>query len=163
MLPLSLLIIPIYIIWLRIGLLNTLFGLVICSMTFAVPVCVLMLQAFFRAIPENIEDAALIDGCNRTQVMQHIILPLALPGLIASAVFAYLIAWDNYIFGVTLISTNLKWIYSVGMANAFIGMLSIQWNQLMAASIIGTLPPVILFFLVQRNLIQGLTRGAIKG
>jgi len=163
MFPLPMLLISYYIIFLRIGLLNTYTGLVLSYTSFALPFCIWMLKGFFDQIPKELEEAALIDGCSRLQALKRVILPLALPGVLAVGVFSFLVAWDEFIFALTLMARDHMRTLPPGIILSFVGQFAIRWEDMMASSVIITVPVVIAFLLLQRYLVQGLTSGAIKG
>lgn len=162
MFPLVLLLISFYIMFSKLGLLNTHIGLIIAHTSFALPLCTWILKGFFDKIPKEIEEAALIDGCSSLQVILRVTFPLALPGIFAVAIFAFLTSWDEYLFALTLIATDQTRTLPPGIVLTFVGQFEIRWSDMMAASIIATLPVAILFLLSQRLLIEGLTTGALK-
>jgi multiple sugar transport system permease protein len=163
MFPLTLLLISFYIFFARIGLLNTRTGLIVINTSFALPFCVWMLKGFFDRIPQEIEEAAMIDGCGTLQALVQVVLPMALPGIFAVAVFSFMVAWDEYLFALTLIGHDPFRTLPPGIVLSFVGQFEIRWGDMMAASIIATVPVLIIFLFFQRYLIQGLTEGAVKG
>ena len=162
MMPPLVLVIPLYIIFRALALSDSLTGLALANFAFALPVCVWMLRAIFDSIPEDIEEAARIDGCSYTQVLVRITAPLALPGFVATGIFAFLTSWDEFMFSRTVITATEKWVASIGLSS-FIGIYLTPWDQTMAAAALFTLPPVILFLLVQRYFVAGLSAGGVKG
>ena len=104
----------------------------------------------------------MIDGCSRTSAFLRVILPLSTPGLVATAIFSFLVAWNEFLFAVVLTSTPNMYLVTVGIASN-IGQFRVQWNDLMAASVLATLPTIILYAFLERYLVQGLTAGAVKG
>lgn len=162
MFPLPMLLISYYIIFRRFGLLNTYSGLVLSYTSFALPFCIWMLKGFFDRIPRELEEAALIDGCSRLQALRRVILPLSLPGILAVGVFSFLVAWDEFIFALTLMARDEMRTLPPGIILSFVGQFAIRWEDMMAASVIITVPVVVAFLILQRYLIQGLTAGAIK-
>jgi multiple sugar transport system permease protein len=162
MFPLSVLIIPIYIIISRIKLYNTFAGLIISYLAFALPFCIWYLRSYFEKIPIEIEEAALIDGCTRPQILSKIIAPLSLPGIVATAFFAFLTSWDEFLFALTLTNRNNMRTVPPGLVISFVGEFGYRWPEMMAASLTISLPVVILFLLFSRYIISGLTEGSIK-
>jgi multiple sugar transport system permease protein len=162
MLPAPLLLIPIYIIFSKIHIGNTLFGLIVVNVAFSIPLCVMMLRSFFDTIPNELEDAAIVDGCTRMGAFFKIHLPLIIPGTVATSIFSFLIAWDEFFAANTLINSERNWVASVGLST-FIGETIVSWDQIMAAATIFTIPPIILFLLIQKYLVAGLTAGSVKG
>jgi ABC-type glycerol-3-phosphate transport system permease component len=161
MLPGSLLIVPLYFIMRDYHLLNTHFGLVIAYTTFAVPFCTWMLKGYFDSVSQSIDEAASVDGANRWTTFIRIILPLTLPGLVVTGIFSFLTSWNEFMFAQTFLSDYSKWTLSVGIAS-FQGQYVVNWDYLMAGSVITTLPIVIAFWLLQKHLVSGMTAGAVK-
>lgn len=162
MLPTTLLVIPLFVIMRRLNLINSIYSVALADLVFVVPFAAWMLKGYFDSIPRELEEAAWIDGCNRVQSMFWIVLPLAVPGIAASLLFGAILAWDEYVFARTFITSENAWTVTVGLAS-FKGEYVTYWNEIMAASLIGTLPIVIVFLIVERYLIGGLTAGALKG
>lgn len=161
MMPPVILMIPLFKIFRQLGLVDKLSGLVVANFIFALPVTIWMLKSIFDTIPVEIEEAALIDGCNRMQVLWRITGPLSVPGFVAAGIFAFIAAWDEFMFTRTVITDPDNWVGSVGIVS-FIGEWSTPWDQIMASASLFTIVPVFLFLLVQRYFIAGLT-GGIKG
>jgi len=162
MMPPVLLLVPYFILFRELGLLDGLLGLILANFAWALPVSAWLMKAAFDGVPHDLEEAALIDGCTRFSAIWRIALPLALPGIAASAVFAFISAWDEYFFARTLIADSSKWVVAVGLGS-FVGDYSVSWQQVMAVATISTLPPAILFMLVQRAFVSNLSAGAVKG
>jgi multiple sugar transport system permease protein len=162
MMPGVLLIIPIYVVFLKLGLLDTLSGLVVAYTTFSLPFCVWMLRSYFMGIPVELEESALVDGCTRLGALWRITLPLSLPALVATSMFAFVLAWDELIFAVALTNSQSVRVVSAGLAGFNTGY-TIPTADLMAASAVSTLPVLLLFLFTQRYLLSGLTAGAVKG
>ncbi|MFC4598721.1 carbohydrate ABC transporter permease [Cohnella hongkongensis] len=161
MLPGSLLIIPLYLIMKEYQLLNSHFGLVIAYATVAVPFCTWMLKGYFDGISTAIDEAASIDGAGRWTTFVRVILPLTLPGLVVTAVFSFLTSWNEFMFAQTFLSDYGKWTLSVGIAS-FQGQYVVNWDYLMAGSVMTTIPIVLVFWLLQKHLVNGMTAGAVK-
>lgn len=162
MMPPLVLIIPLYTIFIGLGLTDTLFGLVLGNFAFALPVVMWMMKSIFDSIPIEIEEAARVDGASWPYILVRITMPIALPGLVATGIFTFLNGWDEFMFARTIVSSADKWVGTVGLAS-FIGVYVTAWDQILAAATIFTLPPVILFLLVQKYFIAGLGAGAVKG
>lgn len=162
MLPGTLFMLPIYITFSRLGLINSYAGCMIAFTTFALPICMWMLKGYFDSVPAEVEQAAHIDGCTRLGALFRVVLPLALPGYVCTAIFAFINSWNEYMMSFVLMTQSSRWLMSNGLAS-FIGEFTTPWNTIMAAAFVYTLPPVILFMLLQKYLVQGLTAGAVKG
>lgn len=162
MLPGTLFMLPIYITFSKMGIINTYLGCMIAFTTFSLPICMWMLKGYFDSVPVEIEQAAHIDGCTKLGALFRVVLPLALPGYVCTAIFAFINSWNEYMMSFVLMTQSSKWLMSNGLAS-FIGEFTTPWNTIMAAAIVYTLPPVILFMLLQKYLVQGLTAGAVKG
>lgn len=162
MLPTTLLVIPIYIIMRRLGLLNTPYSVVLANLVYIVPFSAWMLKSYFDSIPRDLEEAAWMDGCSRTSALFRIVIPLAAPGIAATMLYGAILAWDEFIFARTFLTSNQTWTITLGLSS-FKGEYVTYWNDIMAASLIGTIPIVIIFLLTERYLITGLTAGSVKG
>ncbi len=162
MLPETLLIIPYFQLMASVGLLNSYLALILAYSSFALPFSVWMLIGFFRSIPRDIDEAAKIDGASSLQTFLLVILPLARPGLVAVALFTFLIAWNSYLWALVLTTDASMHVLSVGVAN-MVGEYRVQWNELMAAAVIAAVPVMLLFSLLERHLVNAITSGAVKG
>ncbi len=161
MLPGSSILIPLFQVIRNLGLLDTHFGMILIYTGFAIPFCTWLLNGYFRAIPEDLEQAALIDGCNRFELLWRIILPLAAPAVVAVGTFAFLLSWNEFLFAYVFTKAKALTI-PVGLRAAFLGQYVNKYDQLFAASLIFSLPPIALFATLQRYFVQGLTAGAVK-
>ena len=167
LIPGSMFLLPIYMgfVWLGqhtfIDLLDTRLGMVIVYTAFFTPVAIYFMRSFFLAIPRDLEEAAMVDGCTPFGAFVRVVLPNAAPGLVATFVYAFLFAWDELLFAAALTQTHAEPL-SVGIRN-FIGNYSQEYAQLMAAGVVSTLPVLLAFFATQRWLVRGLTAGAVKG
>lgn len=159
--PGVLLLIPLYGMMTETGLIDRLVALVIINVTLAAPFAVWMLQAFFGTIPLELEEAAALDGANRVQIILRVLLPLAAPGVASVAIFAFIMAWTEYMFASVLIISDARRTVPVGLAG-IIGQYQIDWGLLLAGATLTALPVLILFSLVGRNFVEGLTAGAVK-
>jgi ABC-type glycerol-3-phosphate transport system permease component len=162
MLPGSLIIIPIYVIYRDLQLLDSLWGLALGYVTFNLPFCIWILKGFFDGIPVDLEEAGLVDGCNRLSAMFRITLPLVLPGTVATFMFAFISAWADYVFALTVLNRTENFTYAIGLA-ALKGEWQTPWNEIMAGSFLSILPVFFLFLFLQRYLLAGLTAGGVKG
>ncbi|GEM85484.1 carbohydrate ABC transporter permease [Meiothermus granaticius] len=162
MFPLVLLIAPLYRIFAELHLLNTWLGLILIYTAFNVPFAAFLMQNFFDGIPQELEEAARIDGCTRFQALLRVVLPLTLPGLVATIGFVFVGAWAELLFALMFInSDNLK-TFPVGLL-FFISKFNVDWGNMTAAAALGLIPVLVFFALIQRYLIGGLTTGATKG
>ena len=159
--PGVILLVPIYLLFAKINLLNSYFALIIVNVLFATPFAVWMLKAFFKLIPNEIEEAAHIDGATRFTVIFKIIIPLASPGIASVAIFCFIISWTEYLFASILISgDNLKTL-PVGLAG-IVGQYQIDWGFLLSGAVLASLPVIILFLFIGKYFVSGLTEGAVK-
>lgn len=161
MMPPLVLIIPIYTIFIQLGLTDTLFGLMLGNFAFSLPVVIWMMKSIFDSIPFEIEEAARVDGASWPYILAFVTLPIALPGLVATGIFTFLNGWDEFMFARTIVTSVDKWVGTVGLAS-FIGSYVTPWDQILSAATIFSFPPVVLFLLVQRYFIAGLGAGAVK-
>jgi multiple sugar transport system permease protein len=162
MFPLAVLLIPIYLIIRDLRLLNTYWALILANLAFALPFAVWFLRSYFETIPIELEEAALIDGCTRLQALWAVIVPLAMPGVLASAFFTFLLAWDEYLMALTLTNRNSARTLPPGLIISYVGEFGYRWPEMMAASLVVVLPIIVVFAFFSRHLIRGLTEGAIK-
>ena len=160
MLPGSLVIIPFFIMFSKIGLIETKLGVILANAAIAVPFATWLLKGFFDAIPRELEQAAMIDGCNEWQAFRHIVLPIARPGIAASATYVAIVTWADLVFARTLMSKPENWLVTVGL-QSFMGEYSVEWSALMAAATISLVPMLILFFLLEPFLVKGMTQGSL--
>ena len=155
-------VIPFYVLIKKIGIANTHLALIMAYTAFCLPFSLWLLRAFFQSIPLVLEEAALVDGATRLRAVVHVILPLALPGIIATAIFTFILAWNDYIFVRILItSDNLKTL-SVGIADLHNATV-IDWGMIMSGGMLITIPVLVFFIFIQRYLIAGWGTGAVKG
>lgn len=162
MFPVIGIILALYITFKNIGLINTRFGLILAIVSTTVPLCTWLMKSFFDSIPKALEEAAYIDGCGRLSAMIKIIIPLSSPGILAIGLYSFLLAWDDYLFCLTLITNDKLRTLSTGISLRYLGELSYDWATVMTASVMGSVPMIIIFMFLQRYMIQGLTEGAIK-
>ncbi len=162
MFPVVLMIIPLFIMMRNLGLLDSRFGLALCYTTFLLPLCIWMLKGFFDAIPLELEEAARIDGCTRLGALVRIVLPLARSGLVTTAVFVAIVAWNEFLFAMMMTTSQGSRTWPVGL-QLMVGEFQLPWGPLSAGGILSIIPIIIFFALVQQSLIRGLTAGAVKG
>lgn len=162
LIPGSLLFIPLYIIVSSMGLTNTLLSLIVTYLTFSIPFCTWMLMGYFRNIPKDMEEAAMIDGCTRFQTFYKILLPLAAPGLVAAGIFAFTLSWNEFLFALIFITSSQLQTVPVGLASHIVADIY-MWGPLMAGSTMAAIPVIILYMLAQRALVQGLFAGSVRG
>jgi multiple sugar transport system permease protein len=161
--PAIVLAIPLFVLLTKMQLRGSLAGLVLVYIAQTVPVAVYMLKNYFETIPESVEEAGLVDGLNRLGVIRRISLPLAMPSIMATGIFVFMIAWNEFLFALLfLVERRDRWTVSLGLAQLS-GSIEVPTTVLMAGSVVITLPIVLLFFLTERLLSEGLTSGAEKG
>ena len=161
MVPGVLFVIPYFIMMGKLGLINSHIALIVAHTSFALPFTTWMLHGYYNSIPKSLDEAGLIDGCNRIQVFARIVLPLTMPGNMATLIFAFMQSWNEYLFSVSLVTVDRMYTVPVGIA-MFMGEYQTQWNELMAASLLASVPIIILYLLVDKHLIGGLTAGSIR-
>lgn len=159
--PLAAIIVPIYIVMSKIGLINTYLSLIIAYLSFTVPISVWLLRGFIAGIPPELEEAAMLDGCGRLQAFWRIILPLSKPGIAATAAYVFFVSWQEFMFALTFITDEAKRTLPVAILD-FIGQYETNWGNLMAASILVCLPVFVIFMVLQRQMVAGLTKGSLK-
>ena len=162
MFPGILLCIPFYIIMKQILLIDSYVGLIMMYCSFTLPFAIWNTCAFFNTIPWELEEAAMIDGCGRLRSFFAVIVHVAKPGLFVTALFCFMSSWDEYMYASIFINTTLKKTIQVGMQD-FVGQYSVDWGLLMSAVVISLIPLLLFFALVQKNLVDGLSSGAVKG
>ncbi len=155
-------VIPFYVLIKKIGLANTHIALILAYTAFCLPFSLWLLRAFFQSIPLTLEKAAMIDGAGRLQAVIYVVLPLALPGIIATAIFTFILAWNDYVFVRILITSDELKTLSVGIADLYNATV-IDWGMIMAGSMLISVPVLAFFVFVQRYLIAGWGTGGIKG
>lgn len=162
MLPQSFLLITLYVVMQNLKLLDTYWALVLSYTTFTLPLCVFMLKGFFDAIPTELIEAAKVDGAGQGVIIHKILLPILTPGLVASGLFAFVRAWNDFIFALTLTTGNSQTL-PPGLVRTYLNEAGADWPGMMAASLVVSLPVVLVFMVLQRFLVSGLTTGAVKG
>lgn len=162
MLPSTAVIVPIYLIFRDYGLLNSIWGVTIAYTTFMLPMGIWVLWGYIQGIPKEFEEAAMVDGCNGFQAFIRVTLPLAAPGIAATALFIFLEGWNHYLLAFVLTSDTSQWVISLGLY-AFIGQYNIQIEQMMATSVVAAIPALLVFAVLQGFLRGGLSLGGLKG
>ncbi|SFE04178.1 carbohydrate ABC transporter permease [Roseivivax sediminis] len=161
MFPLVLLILPLFVLMRVLGLLDTHIALIIANSTIAIPFSIWMMVSYINGIPRSLDEAAMTDGCTRLQALRRVVLPLCLPGIIATGIYIFITSWNEYLYALTLGGREVRPITVA--VQTLIGEYEVQWGLLTAGGIVGALPATVLFLLVQKRLISGLTQGAVKG
>lgn len=162
LIPGSLMLIPMYLIIVKIGLLNSFPGLIVANMSFSVPFCTWLMMGYLRTISAEIEEASLIDGCTRLRSLWHIVIPLSVPAIVTAAIFIFNNVWNEFIFALVLAQNDSRRMISVGLSN-FYRSDYYMIGPMMAGSLIAMTPVVLLYILAQRYVVSGLAAGAVKG
>ncbi len=163
LLPSVVLIIPLYLLLVQLGVSNTIFSLVIAYTTFALPYALWLLRSFMAGIPEDLESAALCDGATRMGAFRDIILPQLLPGIISTALFTFILSWNEYLYALVLVNSDSSRPLTTGVMNMLISSFNIEWSLLMAASVMMSVPLIIVFAFLQSYLTRGFGAGGVKG
>jgi arabinogalactan oligomer/maltooligosaccharide transport system permease protein len=161
MFPATMLLLPLYILIAKLGLVNTYLGLLVFYTSTALPFCVWQMKGFYDTIPASLEEAARIDGCSRAAAFRRVILPLAAPGLVITALFSFMTAWSEYIVAAQVMQDEAMFTLPLGI-KGFQASLSSQWGLYAAASLVVSVPVVVLFLSLSRYLVSGLTLGSVK-
>jgi multiple sugar transport system permease protein len=162
MIPALIALAPLYLLLSKVGLLNSLVGLTVCYVGGMVPFATIMLRGFLQRIPPELDEAALIDGCNRFTALFRVVFPVALPGIAATFIFAFVQCWNELFLAMVLIDSDGNKTFPVAM-RSFIGAYYIEWGGLAASVMIGIIPTVVIFALMSKFMISGLTAGIVKG
>lgn len=163
MLPATALLIPTFLVFNSLNLLNTYVGLILTYVASVLPITIWLLRGFFLAIPRELEEAAMMDGAGSWRVMWSVLFPLVLPGLIATSVFSFIAAWNDYIFAYTFMKDQSMYTLPVWLASFATMRTGTDYGSQMAASVLFSLPVIVFFLLIQKNLVVGMTSGAVKG
>jgi multiple sugar transport system permease protein len=161
--PETLLFIPLYQIVGSLGLLNSIWGLVLVYPTLSVPFCTWIMIGYFASIPKELDEAALIDGANWMQMLTKIFIPVAMPGIIAATIFAFTVSWAAFVYPTAFITTPDQMPLTIGVVSTLVRGDTFAWGQLMSGALLAALPPVIIYALLMDYYIAGLTAGATKG
>jgi ABC-type glycerol-3-phosphate transport system permease component len=155
-------IIPVYILLKELELTNSHLGIILADTSISLPFTLWLLRAFFLSLPIELEQAAFVDGANRLQSLVYVVVPQALPGVIATSVFAFVVVWNDYLFARVLLNDRFLLTMPVGLQDIYESTI-VDWGLLMSGAVIVTIPAIIFFLIVQRFLIQGWGMGAVKG
>ncbi len=162
MIPTIVMIVPLFILFNKIGLINTLGGLIVPYTVTAIPFCSLMMMGFFKQVPVSLEEAAMVDGCGRVSALVRVVMPVVMPGVAATFVFAFIAAWNELFFSIMFINSEAKKTIPAGIS-IFIQKVEVNWAMMTAAAVIAMVPVLVLFLFIQKYLVQGLSAGAVKG
>ena len=162
MIPTILVIVPLYIVFSRMGLIDTHMSLFIYYTVINLPFCLITMRSFFERIPYALEEAAYVDGCSRGQTLWKIVLPVMFPGIVAVFVFAFIGAWNELIAGTIFLNTQKMWTIPIGL-KSFVGKYNVDWGSMMAGGVLALLPTAVMFMFVQKYIVKGMTAGAVKG
>jgi multiple sugar transport system permease protein len=160
--PTTLLFLPLAQVVNRLGLADSVWALILTYPTFLVPFCTWLLLGYFRTIPQEIEECAMVDGCTRFQALVRIVLPVAIPGIVCAILFAFTISWNEFIYALTFISSTAQKTTTVGVTAELIRGDIFYWGSLMAGAVLGSIPIVLVYVLFMDYYVSGLTQGAIK-
>jgi multiple sugar transport system permease protein len=163
LLPSVVLIAPLYLMLVQLGLANTLVSLVAAYTSFALPYALWLLRSFMAGIPEDLEAAAMVDGASRMGAFVDVVLPQALPGIISTALFSFILAWNEYLYALVLVNSDEARPLTTGVMNMLISAFNIEWSLLMAASVMMSVPLIIIFAFLQKYLTSGFGVGGVKG
>lgn len=161
LLPSAMLFIPLYVIVTGLGLGNTQMGLMLTYLTFTIPFCTWMLMGYFRGMPIELEEQAMVDGCTKIGALLRILLPLSAPGLVASAIFSFTLAWNEFLLALVITMDQSTMTVPIKLTMMVVGDQYI-WGQLMAGAVLASIPVAVLYFIGQRYVVQGLAAGAVK-
>ena len=161
MFPLILLIIPLFITMRVLGILDTHLALVLAHSTFSIPFATWMMTSYFDAIPRSLDEAAMVDGCTALGAMLKVVLPLAMPGVIATGIYIFITSWNEYLYASVLAGQEVRTLTVA--VQSLVGEYEIAWGLLTAGGVVGALPVTLLFMAIQTRLIAGMTQGAVKG
>ena len=162
MFPPMMLAIPLFSLFVRIGIDDTRFSLMISHCTLTLPLGVWLLWGFFKQIPADVEEAAMVDGCSRIKAFILVVLPLTMPGVVTVAIFSFLLSWTDYTFALVMIGTDSLKTLPAGL-DTMVGLYELRWGELMAGSTLIALPLLVMFMFLSRYFISGLAAGAVKG
>lgn len=163
LLPSVVLVLPLYLLMVKVGVANTLLSLVIAYTTFSLPYALWLLRAFMAGTPEDLEWAALVDGASRLGAFFDVVLPQVLPGIISTAVFTFIVGWNEYFYALVLVNSDSARPLTTGVMNMLITSFNIEWSLLMAASVTMSLPLIVIFVFLQSYLTRGFAASGVKG
>ncbi len=162
MFPATMLLLPMYIMLVNLGLINSYLGIMIMYSATALPFCVWQMKGFYDTIPSSLEEAGRIDGCSQFQTFYLIVLPLAAPALVITALFSFMSSWTEYVVAAQILQDTAMWTLPIGL-KSFESNMSTEWGLYGAASMLVTVPVVVLFLVLSKYLVSGLTLGSVKG
>lgn len=162
MIPSILVIIPLYVIFAKLNLIDTYVSLFVFYTVTNLPFCAITMRSFFERIPYALEEAAAIDGCSRAQILWKVVLPVMFSGIVAVFVFAFIGAWNELIAGTIFLNTQKMWTIPIGL-KSLVGKYNVDWGSMMAGGCLALLPTAIMFIFVQKYIVEGMTAGAVKG
>jgi multiple sugar transport system permease protein len=160
--PAALLFIPMFQVVFSLGLVDNIVGLMVTYLTFTVPFATWTMIAYFRNVPSELEDAALVDGCSRMQALARVTVPIALPALVVVALFAFTLSWNEFLYALVLIGSDSQKTLTLGLIGLVRGD-TFPWGPMMAASLLGALPPMVVYVVSQKWVVSGLAAGSVKG
>jgi multiple sugar transport system permease protein len=160
--PQVLLVVPVFMIAVQLGLVNTFHGLIFIYVTFSLPFTIWMLVAYFQSMPLDLEESAMVSGATRFQAFWYVVLPMSRPGLAAAGIFTFIHAWNEFLYALVLLNSDDKATLAIGLVR-LLSSETLNWSALMAASTMMVVPVIAAFLFYQRNLVDGLTAGATKG
>jgi multiple sugar transport system permease protein len=163
LLPSVVLVLPLYLMLVSIGIANSVLSLVVAYTTFSLPYALWLLRSFMQGIPDDLEAAALVDGATRMEAFVDVILPQAVPGIISTSLFTFILAWNEYLFALILVNTDEARPLTTGVMGMLVSAFNIEWSLLMAASVMMSLPLIVIFTFLQRYLTRGFGAGGVKG
>jgi len=161
MIPPVVIVIPLYLVLSELGMLDSKLTLVLLDLTFVIPFVIWVMQSYFSSFSKSFEEAASIDGCNRFQTLWYVILPIVRPGIIATGIFSFLLSWDEFFFSLLFTASLEAKTISVAIAE-FSGKNAVDYGMIATGGILASLPPIIIVFLFQKSLVQGMTAGGVK-
>lgn len=163
LLPSVVLVLPLYLMMVKVGIANTLFSLVVAYTTFALPYALWLLRSFMASMPEELEWAALVDGASRFGAFVDVVLPQAIPGIISTALFTFIVTWNEYFYALILVNTDEARPLTTGVITMLVTSFNIEWSLLMAAAVAMSLPLIIIFVFLQGYLVRGFAGTGVKG
>lgn len=163
MFPIVAILISLYTFYHKWGMLSTYTGLILADTTFCLPLCIFLMKGYFDTLPKSLDEAAKIDGSSRLQVLTRILLPLTKPGLVATGIYTFLYAWDDFVMALVIMQQDAMRTLPVGIVSSFLGEYAYDYSSMMAFAFAGSVPIVLLFVFFQKHMVAGLTAGAVKG